>query len=264
MTELYESREGDPVERYLDELLPLLPGHPGDVRRALAEVEDHLRESKSQAMAQGADEQSASMQAVERFGTPAEVARKFRSARPALDARTVRAVVRSLWLLGAIGFISIGLSGLIAAAFGAIEGKGFVSGDLPDVTYTAARCADYLEYHPEAGSCRAAATAHHYDEIVTYRLAAGVLGLVALALYVVARRRGWLDARLPWVLTASVAAGLFGVVGAVLMLASVNYLAAGRDAGAGGQLSAGVVSLVVAAGFAWTALRRLPDQVADG
>src|SRR5438552_3054963 len=127
MTELYESREGDPVERYLDELLPLLPGHPGDVRRALAEVEDHLRESKSQAMAQGADEQSASMQAVERFGTPAEVARKFRSARPALDARTVRAVVRSLWLLGAIGFISIGFSGLIAAAFGAIGGKGFVS-----------------------------------------------------------------------------------------------------------------------------------------
>jgi len=78
------------------------------------------------------------------------------------------------------GLLAIGISGALALAAGTTLGKDFVSGDPLGVTYTAERCAELLEYYPE-GSCAAAATAHHFDEVVTYRLAAGILGLLVLA-----------------------------------------------------------------------------------
>ena len=62
-----------------------------------------------------------------------------------------------------VGMIAIGASGLIAWAMGGIFGRTFVSGDLPGVTYTPARCADLFEYAPGAHTCAEAATFHHFD-----------------------------------------------------------------------------------------------------
>ena len=55
---------------------------------------------------------------------------------------------------------------------------------------TAERCAQYLSFEPQAQSCEEAAIAHHYGEVVGYRLVAGVMGLVVLAGWAVWRRRG--------------------------------------------------------------------------
>src|SRR5947207_3205365 len=83
----------------------------------------------------------------------------------------------------AVGLIAVGVSGLLAAVFGAALGRDFVAGDRPGVTSTSARCADLREYAPGANTCRDAATIHHYGEIVDYRIAAGLLGLGLLCAY---------------------------------------------------------------------------------
>src|SRR5207249_2175337 len=101
------------------------------------------------------------------------------------------------------------------------------------------------------------ATAHHYEEVVTYRLTAGVLGLLVLGAYRVARRRlrpgvGVLpDGFVP---TIGVAA--FGVAAAGLLLDGLGQLPAGYSHGAGQYLSGGIVALV-ACGFFLRALVRV-------
>ncbi len=63
--------------------------------------------------------------------------------------------------LAGVGLVAIGISGAVSLAAGAAFGKDFVSGDPPGVTYTAERCAELIGYYPE-GTCRTAATAHHF------------------------------------------------------------------------------------------------------
>jgi len=85
----------------------------------------------------------------------------------------------ALTRLAGLGLVAIGISGGIAFAAGTLFGKDFVSGDRAGVTYTPDRCAELLEYYP-GRSCEEAATAHHFDEMVTIRPAAGLLGLLVL------------------------------------------------------------------------------------
>jgi hypothetical protein len=77
-------------------------------------------------------------------------------------------------LLGGVGLTAIGVSGLLAEGMGALVGERFVSGDPPGVSYTPDRCADFFEYAPQARTCEEAATIHHFGEVVTYRVAAGI------------------------------------------------------------------------------------------
>jgi hypothetical protein len=86
-------------------------------------------------------------------------------------------------VLGAVGLVAIGASGLVAELLGRLFGAGFVAGDLPGVTYTGQRCAQYLEYFPNAGGCEQAATLHHWGEVVEYRVAVGVVGAFVLGAY---------------------------------------------------------------------------------
>jgi PadR family transcriptional regulator PadR len=91
---------------------------------------------------------------------------------------------------------------------------GFVAGDLPGMTYTPERCAEFLEYFPDAGSCAKAAALHHWGEVVEYRVAAGVLGLLVLGAFLLWRRRArppeYLGV-LPDGFAATVATSLYGV-----------------------------------------------------
>jgi hypothetical protein len=242
----------DAVEEYLDRLLVELRGRGRDVRRILAEVEGHLHDAMEAAMAEGLSVEDAERRALARFGSPAAVARRF-ARRPGRlpPAPVLREVAFVLVLLSGIRLVAIGASGGLAAGMGAAFGKDFVSGDANGVTYTPARCATFLEYHPST-TCEQAAVAHHFDEIVFYRLAAGVLGLAVLAGCAVLRRsRRFGDLShgvrlLPDAFAATVGAAVFGAASVVLVAQSLGQILGGDSAGAGNWLSGGLVSLVVA------------------
>ena len=152
-------------------------------------------------------------------------------------------------VLGAVGLVAIGMSGVLAAAAGTAVGKSWVAGDPPSVRYSAARCADFLEYEPHARSCELAATEHHFVEVVDYRIAAGLVGAFTLgACVLLSRRRPSLfrSDRLPVAFDATVAAILFGAAAAWLLGYGLDQQRLGYD-GAGLYLSGGVVALAATA-----------------
>jgi hypothetical protein len=151
-------------------------------------------------------------------------------------------------VLGGIGLVAVGLSGVLAAGAGITFGKSWVAGDPPSVHYSASRCADFLEYAPHARSCELAATEHHFGEIVDYRIAAGLLGALVLgtcALLIRRRRRLFRVDRLPLAFDATVAAILFGAAATFLVGYGLDQQRLGYQ-GAGFYLSGGVVALAAA------------------
>ena len=177
----------------------------------------------------------------------------------AVPPRTLlRELAIAMTWLAAVGLIAIGVSGVLAAAFGAAMGQDFVAGDRPGVTYTPARCADLREYAPGAVTCREAATVHHYGEIVDYRIAAGLLGLGLLGAYLLARRRHLTETpHLPAAFTSTVGVSVFGLAGAALLAFSANLALLGDPSSVGQYLSGGMVSALFAAAFAWSLLSTL-------
>jgi hypothetical protein len=233
----------DEIDRYLDRLLLELSGRATDARRIVTEAEEHLR----QAVEEGASPE----EAIARFGRPAQIARRFDPPRLALAP-----LVTATWHLFAVGLLAIGASGLLSIGARAGWGSQFVAGDPPDVTYTAARCADFEEYHPEVATCRAAAGAHHADEVELYRVAAGVLGAVTLGAWQLRRRRRPPPPRSAVdELAPAVGATMFAAAGLALAAQGLSLLTQGTHAGAGQWLTGAVVSLAVAAAYA-TQVRR--------
>jgi hypothetical protein len=244
----------DLVEGYLDRLLAHLRGSAQDVRRILSETEEHLRDATAELVAAGASETDAQRQAIARFGDPGTLARRFSTRLAPVPPTAVAAeLARVTVLLGAVGLVAIGASGALAELLGRVFGPAFVAGDLPGVTYTAQRCAEFLEYFPNAGGCTQAAALHHWGEVVEYRVAAGVLGLFVLGGFTLWRRRRrgqeppFLGI-LPDGFSATVATSLYGVAAAVLALQSLGGFLAGGE-GTGQWLSAAIVAAAMAAGY---------------
>ena len=235
----------DAIDDYLDRLADrVLPGG-ASFRRVVAEYEAHLRESAYTLNRGGLDERAAAQVAIDRFGSVETVAAALRPS----PMRVARQAARMLWMLAGIGMVAVGASGLLAWLLRATTGARFVAGDSVGSTYTPARCADFLEYYPRAGSCATAAALHHADEVVATRLFAGMVGVVILAFYAWYRRghRGD-EVALPAAAAPMVAAVLFGVAAGLLLLDSLaltaGELANGEaTAGIGDPLSAGVVAL---------------------
>jgi len=251
---------GDAVDRYLDRLADMLVLRGRAVRRILCESEDHLRAAVAEAEALGVGRAQAERTAIERFGAPSTVAQRFAAAENRLPSGLIASVLLSLSLVAGVGMLAIGVSGGLAAAMGGIAGKAYVAGDAPGVTYTPERCAQFRSFHPEASTCADAAVAHHFDEVVGYRLDAGVLGVVILTGWSVSRRRRLRSDRaagLPWSYTSIAGAVLFGVAGAGLTAMGVLGSIFSGGPGPGELFSGGVVSAVVAAGFGVGVVRSL-------
>ena len=234
----------DRVDAYLDRLAAALDGGAVNVRRVVIEIESHLYDAVDEGIERGLDPDAAIDAALARIGNPRDIARRYRGP-------LVHQLVTSLAFLAAVGLLAIGGSGVLSFGMRAAFGDHFLAGDYNGITYTAARCADFERFHPGAGSCEAAASAHHADEVVFYRTAAGALGAAALAAWLVLRRR--YRASLSHGMVSTVGTTLFGLAAAALALAAVNQL----EGGAGQWLSAAVVSLAVAAAFGRSAMREL-------
>jgi hypothetical protein len=244
------------IDRYLDRLLAELRGSPADVRRVLAEAEEHLRDAARDGVAEGLTESEAERRAVERFGPPRSVARRFDGVFPL--GESVRALAWALAPLAAVGLIAVGVSGAISEVLGRLFGPAFVSGDLPWVRYTPQRCAELQRLFP-GHSCLDAAILDHGGEVVQFRVAAGVLGLLILGAYALVRRRAKppvLVLRRGLVPVAGVA--VYGLAAAVLLLQGADAVSLGGTHGGSGQWwSAGIVALVVAVFYLRSAYRTL-------
>jgi hypothetical protein len=172
----------------------------------------------------------------------------------------LRPAIVGCWLAGGVILVAVGVSGLVSELFGRLYGAGFVAGDAPGVTYTPDRCAEFLEYAPHAGSCAEAAAQHHWGEVVIGRVAAGVLGLLALLLLWALRRGGILGTRAwtpPRLAVALPLAAAFAAVGVLFTGLSVVQLAVHDRDMVGANLATGLVSLVTAIGVViWLAARR--------
>ncbi|MGB9378674.1 MAG: hypothetical protein WCB04_14305 [Mycobacteriales bacterium] len=188
----------------------------------------------------------------------------------------MRSEVRAVWrdligagtLAGGVGAVAVGISGVLAEIFGATFGQAFVSGDPPGVTYTAARCAEFLEYAPRSRDCAAAATTHHFGEVVQYRIGLGVMGLFALLLWWLLRRRIAGPRVLPEAFVPTVLSALFGVAALGLLAQAAGLgLGSGSSAGIGDALSGGLiagVAGVVSVLVLYRALLARAARVADG
>jgi hypothetical protein len=166
-------------------------------------------------------------------------------------------------VLGSIAMLAVGVSGLASAGLGAAFGKAFVAGDPPATHYSAARCADFHEYHPGATDCEAAATAHHFDEVIVYRGAAGVLGALALGASWLLRKRKQLSWNLlPDGFVATIGCIAFGLAALWCGGTAIDRLAlGGHDAGAGQFLSAAIVAVIACVPFARSLAGTLADRL---
>jgi hypothetical protein len=257
-----------PVERYLDALFDHLAGTGRAGRRSLVEAEDHLRTAAGAAVARGLDREKAEREAVQRFGQPGSIAAQLQLTHRGLGA-LIRPLIAGAFTIGVVGLLALGVSGLISEAFGHMFGAAFVAGDASGVTYTPDRCADYFEYFPHAASCHAAAALHHWGEVVEYRVAVGVLGLLALGFGLIVRRAlagRWALWRPPATSIALVITALAGAGAVGLLGMSVPPLVLGARDGTGVNLADGSVAAIVALGAAAWGLRRrwrhpAPSQV---
>jgi hypothetical protein len=247
------------IDAYLDALARELRVDRAHARRILLEVDGHLHDAVRAGLELGLSEEIAVARALVTFGPATTVARRFNvEARAAFSPRLLLHLVLALALLGGIGLSAIGASGALSAALGGIFGKSFVASDGNGVTYTPERCAQYEGYDPSAGSCTQAALDDHFDEIVFYRLAVGIVGLLTLGGWWLARRRLRAQLRgvsLPAIFTETAGAAVFGL--AALILLFEGTAGASVSGSQGGLLSGGVVAALVAGWFGFGLARTL-------
>ncbi|HZQ86815.1 MAG TPA: permease prefix domain 1-containing protein [Acidimicrobiales bacterium] len=262
-----DSATTDVIEEYLDRLLGELRGDPRQIRRILTEIEGHLHDAVEAGMADGLTEQAAQQRAVERCGAPTAVAKRFAAEHPGrlVSFDVVRQLARAAVFLVAVGLIAIGVSGGVAQMMGSTSSARFVAGDAPGFVNPPSRCDYYLEYYPQGSTCSGAAALHHFDEVVMYRVAAGLLGLVLMAACAWERRRRRSLERqvLPDAFVATIGATVFTAAGVFLLLFSFDQWKVNSSSGMGQYLSGGVVALPVGIAFGISLLRSLARRAAS-
>ncbi|MGH3471252.1 MAG: permease prefix domain 1-containing protein [Nocardioidaceae bacterium] len=238
-----------PIDDYLDELLKRLHGPATETRRVLSEAEAHLRDAADAAVTRGLDPTDAEQEAITAFGSPGLVAS---TANRVSGAGSLRSVCSGLaeagaWL-GVTGLLAIGVSGPLAWALSFLTGKSYVFGLPRGSEVAASTCAHWMFVQPAAATCQQAGMLENADDALVLRVAAGVLGLLGLAVLLMLRRwPRWRAAHLPPGLHPAIGATVFGGAGVVLLLMGVGNLAVSRSFGAGQWLVDATISLVVGA-----------------
>lgn len=255
------SEADEPIEAYLDELVRAMSTRrPRELRHLIAEAEAHLRDDAERGVASGLSGHQAETEAVARFGpVPDVVAGEERRLATPLTV-VARAGVASALFLGAIGALAVGVSGLLALIVRAVAGSRTLVDVGPGRVLSASDCTRWLHLDSGTRSCRDAAVADWATEIVGYRLLLGGLGLVAVAVFVVIRRRWMSQGRwttLPAAVTDTIAVTLFGAAGVWTLGMGIDAIATASGYGSGQWLSAAPVALGAAAVFAVRLIRDL-------
>lgn len=251
------SAEDGVVEGYLDDLLAALRGRPREVRRMLAETEEHLHAAIADDVAKGTPPDRAASTAVARFGGAAQVARAWNASTPPEPMRSfLGRIANQLVPLAAIGLIAVGLSGVAARVMAALLGRTFMFADPPGTTYPASACRYWLTIHPSAGSCTNTYLAESQADGLLARYATGVLGLLLLAAVVVIRRRRGLPpfGRLP-VLSSFTATIVFLAAALGLLGLGIDSIRTADSHGAGQWLSGAVIAFPLACVYGFAFLR---------
>lgn len=252
-----------PLEDFLDELLIASAGAPPrETRHLLTEVDEHLRDAVSEAIARGLTQLEAERDAVGRFGPAAELAHQEAKRRSLPFGALLRAMIGSGLLLGGLAGVAMGFSAIVTAVMGAVGGKTFIV-NISSHTYLApSDCARWLANDPGAHTCYNAALADWASEAVVNRAALWVLGVVALVAYVFLRRR-WsarhLVAALPRSVVDTVAFTVFGAAGVWLAAVGIDALAVSSGRGAGQGLGTAPAMLILGAVFGLRLVQDLRD-----
>ncbi len=252
----------DLVEEYLDELYSKLRGSPRQGRRLLAEAEDHLRQGVDEGLAGGLTLDEAQQHAVSSFGSVRAVVRAHDTRLRRVPGVAILAdVAMAGWKLGSVGLLAVGASGLVVAAMNVLVGRSFVASVSPGIRLPAASCHYWLGNWPSAHSCAQAYMMEASSDAVSLRVAAGLLGLLLLGGYYLAKRRGWSPGVLPDGFTPTIAVTVFGLAGLGLAwLAAFNgggLVAVRGITGPGWYLSGAIVALAMAAGYGLNLQRTL-------
>lgn len=232
-----------PVEEYLDQLLLAAPGAPRQVRALLAEAESHLWDATAEGVARGLPQAEAERQAVARFG-PVRTVADAEARRQSVPLWTLlRQIATSAIHLGSLAAVAVGVSGVLLWIFATIGGSTFVVNISHHTYLSPSDCARWLSGAPAHQTCYQAALGDWRFDEVAFRLAAGVLGLIGLGVYLWVRRwRGFGD--LPGNVVDTIAATGFVAGGLFLAGLGADWLIQGKN-GAGQWLSAAPVALAL-------------------
>lgn len=258
----YDMNTIDAIEDYLDELLGSLHGQPSRIRRLVREAETHLYELAEANIRSGMNEEDAAQRAIAAFGSVAAISAAQRNNRSAAHyAEVLRRLALQVTPVVGIGLLTIGLSGLIARLMAAAWGSRFVFADAPGTTYSASDCRYWMSIHPHAATCSAAYLDEATADGLLARYAAGILGVVVLAVVVAYRKRHKLS-RPPIAGSAlSLAtASAFGVAAVGLLALTFEAVRKGSGNGAGQWISAEVVALPTALVFLVLFIRKARAQ----
>lgn len=154
----------------------------------------------------------------------------------------------------AVGLIAIGVSGAVCQVVGYSLGDHALAADSQVAQPSAERCAEYMEYAPGKATCAAAEMAHHADETVRNRVAVGILGLIAVAGYVLFRMRSAYDVRESAAQTHAyllMATAAFGIAAAVLLGTGIGVALGSGDAAPRWFTDGGVAAAFFAAHALW-------------
>ena len=252
MTSDITGAHDDLIEEYLDHVLVSLGGSPRQVRHTLAEVEAHLHDAVAEGLAAGLPESEAQARAVLRMG-PVNGVTGQPSVLSQPSAAMVRRLTLTVALVGGAGLTAIGMAGLIGRWFLAVKGTAFLTAPWPPGSYTRADCARWLAGDPGTHSCVAAMLTDHAGDFVRQSIAIGLLGLVALAAYLVLRRR-WRDRATMTALPAGTAEALGAALASLAAVACFGYAldieTIQHGIGAGQPWSLGLAAAVAGIAFA--------------
>ncbi len=246
----------DLIGQYLDELRASLRLAPEKAALIVAEAEDHLRTTASDGLATGMTEREAQQAAISAFGSVRAVVRAHES-RPGnlIKGRSAAEMLSDLfwsaWKLAGTGLIAIGVSGLVVLLMNVAFGRTFTGQAPPGVTFARADCAYWMALWPGVHTCATAHMLEASSDAVDLRIAAGIIGLVLLLAYGIARYIWRRLSRGPAVLLAGhfpvVAAGAFGAGALGLALAQLTGFTVSE--GPGAYLSGALVAAALAVAY---------------